>query len=184
MSIEEKIAEQLGAEISEDKLQKNEESIIDNLLIKFPFLENKILSPCAGRIVSPPLMREHFEQIFCFAAQEGGFTRFHLVIGVDDGDDLGFIYVLSNEDNILLLLKQQAPKSAPQIKSICAVFPNALWHERELVDLFGAQIENLPEGPTYPLPNGWPAGNYPMRKEWNVEYFDRENLTYNPPDKV
>ena len=79
------------------------------------------------------------------------------------------------------MLKQSAPKANPVIKSVCSTFPNALWHERELVDLFGAVVEELPPGLTYPLPDGWPAGNYPLRKEWKVEYFDRETMTYNPP---
>jgi Ni,Fe-hydrogenase III component G len=181
MSISEKIEEQLKATAQEDSRARAEESIIDDILIKFPFLENKLISLRPGRIVSPPLMREHFEQIFQFVAEEAGFNRFHLVIGVDDGEDLGFVYVLSNADHIILLLKQKAPKTAPRIKSVCAIFPNALWHERELVDLFGAAVEELPQGPSYPLPDDWPAGNYPLRKEWKVEYFDRETLTYNPP---
>jgi Ni,Fe-hydrogenase III component G len=181
MSIEEIIGEQLKETIADSSGEKAEDKIIADFLVKFPFLENKLISPRPGRIISPPLIREHFEQIFSYAAEEAGFTRFHLVIGLDDGEDLGFVYVISNSDNIMLLLKQKAPKAAPLISSVCAIFPNALWHERELVDLFGAVVEGLPQGPTYPLPDGWPAGNYPMRKEWKVEYFDRETLTYNPP---
>ena len=181
MSIKEKIAQQLNEEIAYDFRDKSEEKVIENILIRFPFLETKLMSPRPGRIVSPPLMREHFDQVFPFVVLEAGFKRFHLVIGVDDGEDLGFVYVLSNEDNIMLLLKQKAPKSAPQIKSVTDIFPNALWNERELVDLFGAVVEGLPDGPSYPLPDGWPEGNYPLRKEWQVEYFDRETMTYNPP---
>lgn len=184
MSIKEMIEAQLKNEaVERDIREKPEEKIIDDILIKFPFLENKLLNPCPGRIVSPPLMRGHFEQVFPFAAREAGFDRFHLVIGVDDGEDLGFIYVLSNRENIMLLLKQKVPKDSPQISSVTDIFYNALWHERELVDLFGAVVEGLPEGPSYPLPDGWPEGNYPLRKEWKVEYFDRENMTYNPPAK-
>lgn len=161
-----------------------EDKIIEQILVKFPYWENKIIVPRPGRIVSPPLIRVHFEEAFDFIVQQVGFNRFHVVIGVDDGEDLGFIYVLSNDENVVMMLKQRVPKAEPAISSVCEVFPNALWHERELVDLFGAVIENLPPGPTYPLPDGWPAGNYPMRKEWKVEYFDRENLTYNPPPEA
>ena len=181
MSMEENSESQYKITVADTAEEKTEEKIIDEILIRFPFLENKLVSPRPGRIVSPPLIREHFEQAIQFAVQEAGFTRFHLVIGVDDGEDLGFIYLLSNENNIMLLLKQKAPKTAPHISSICDIFPNALWHERELVDLLGAKVEGLPEGPTYPLPDNWPPNNYPLRKEWKVEYFDRETLTYNPP---
>ncbi|MCL1816451.1 MAG: NADH-quinone oxidoreductase subunit C [Clostridiales bacterium] len=183
MSIKDIIGEQLQETNVENPNESIELKIIDDFLVKFPFLENKLAYQRPGRIIAPPLMREHFDQVFAYAAKEGGFNRFHLVIGVDDGEDLGFNYCISNQDNIILLLKEKAPKSAPQIKSVSDIFPNALWHERELVDLFGAVLEGLPDGPSYPLPDGWPKGNYPMRKEWKVEYFDRENLTYNPPNK-
>lgn len=185
MSIKEKIEDQLTNEAVEHDIRENpEDIIIAKILIRFPFLENKLVNPRPRRIVSPSLTREHFEEVFSFVAKEAAFDRFHLVIGVDDGEDLGFVYVLSNRENIILLLKQKAPKSAPVITSVTETFPNALWHERELVDLFGAVVEGLPEGPSYPLPDGWPTGNYPLRKEWKVEYFDRENMTYNPPGEA
>ncbi len=160
---------------------EKEEKIVKIIQERFPFLADHIKVQRRQRIITDPLPIKSFQQVFQFLTEEAGFTTFHLVIGVDDGDDLGFIYVLSNEDKIVLLLKQTAPKAQPVIKSVCATFPNALWHERELVDLFGAVVEGLPPGPSYPLPDGWPAGNYPLRKEWKVEYFDKETMTYNPP---
>lgn len=161
---------------------QNEQKIVEKILERFPFLDGLIQVQRKQRVQAGPLPRKNFEQVFEFLVQESGFTCFHLVIGVDDGEDLGFIYVLSNEDHIIMLLKQTAPKANPAIKSVCGVFPNALWHERELVDLFGAIIEELPPGPTYPLPDEWPEGNYPLRKEWKVEYFDKDTMTYNPPE--
>lgn len=160
-----------------------EEKVVKTIVERFPSLEEHIKVQRRQRIIIDSLVRKNFEQVFAFLTQKAGFTTFHLIIGVDDGDDLGFVYILSNADNIILMLKQSAPKSNPVIESVCDTFPNALWHERELVDLFGAVVENLPPGPTYPLPDGWPAGNYPLRKEWKVEYFDRETMTYNPPQE-
>ncbi len=158
-----------------------EERIIAAILERFPFLDEHIKVQRKRRIVADPLSRKNFEQVLDYLINEKLFTKMHLVIGVDDGEDLGFIYILSNADKVTILLKQSAPKDAPLIKSVCATFPSMLWYERELVDLFGAIVEELPPGPTYPLPDGWPAGNYPMRKEWQVEYFDKETMTYNPP---
>ena len=160
-----------------------EDKVVETIIERFPSLEEHCKIQRKQRIIVDALTRKNFEQVFAFLTQEAGFTTFHLIIGVDDGDDLGFVYVLSNADNIILLLKQSVPKANPVIKSVCSTFPNALWHERELVDLFGAVVEELPPGPTYPLPDGWPAGNYPLRKEWKVEYFDQSTMTYNPPQE-
>lgn len=158
-----------------------EEQVVAKILERFPVLEGRVSIQRQQRVAVDYLVRRDFEKVLDFLAHDAGFTTFHLVIGVDNGEALGFIYVLSNAENVMVLLKEKAPKSRPYIKSICDIFPNALWHERELVDLFGAVVENLPPGPRYPLPDLWPAGNYPMRKEWNPAYLDKKTMTYNPP---
>ena len=158
-----------------------EDKIVEKILERFPFLDDRIIAQRRQRIITDGLPKKQFEEVLKYVHKELGFSTFHLVIGVDDGDDLGFVYVLSDEDKVILMLKQTAPKSKPVIKSVCDIYPNALWHERELVDLFGAIVEELPPGPHYPLPDHWPEGNYPLRKEWKVEYFDKETMTYNPP---
>lgn len=160
---------------------KTEQSIVDELCEEFVFLENIISVQRKKRIFTKPIAKNEFEQIIKYVHDEMGFTTAHHVIGVDDGSDLGFVYVLSNEDGIILALKEKAPKSNPVINSMSELFPSLLLHERELVDLFGAIVENLPDGPSYPLPDGWPKGNYPMRKEWNPKYFNKTTMTYNPP---
>ena len=35
--------------------------------------------------------------------------------------------------------------------------------------MFGIKVEGLPEGERYPLPDGWPEGQYPLRKDWNKD---------------
>ncbi|MEI6093142.1 MAG: NADH-quinone oxidoreductase subunit C, partial [bacterium] len=65
-----------------------------------------------------------------------------------------------------------APKSNPVIKTITDTFPGGDLYERELTDLLGAKIDGLPNGIRYPLPDGWPEGQYPLRKDWNREMLD------------
>ncbi|MDD5594820.1 MAG: NADH-quinone oxidoreductase subunit C, partial [Candidatus Omnitrophica bacterium] len=63
-------------------------------------------------------------------------------------------------------LKVSVPKENPVIKSIIGIFPGAEIYERELIDLFGAKVEGLPEGNRYPLTDDWPKDEYPLRKDW------------------
>ncbi len=160
---------------------QNEQAVVDRLLRKFDFMQDKITVQRQKRIFTKPFARGEFEQVIRYLHDEMGFTRSNHVVGVDDGDDLGFIYLLSNEEGVILALKEKAPKSDPVIASMTELYPSLNLHERELVDLFGAVVENLPAGPNYPLPDGWPKGSYPMRKEWDPKYFDKNTMTYNPP---
>jgi Ni,Fe-hydrogenase III component G len=66
-------------------------------------------------------------------------------------------------------MKTFAPKSNPVIKTITNYFPAAHIYERELEDMFGAKVEGLTPGHRYPLPDGWPVGQYPLRKDWKQE---------------
>ncbi len=158
-----------------------EQAIVEKICEKFGFLTGKVFVQRKKRILTQPLDKEEFEQLLHYAHDELGFYRASHVVGTDDGEDLGFIYLLVNEEGVILALKERAPKSNPQINSMTGVFPSLELHERELVDLFGADVRGLPEGPSFPLPDGWPKGNYPMRKDWKPEYFDRKTMTYNPP---
>ncbi len=158
-----------------------EQAIVERICEKFSFLQGKIYVQRHKRILTQPLDKEEFEQVLKYVHDEMGFYRASHVVGTDEGEDLGFIYLLVDKEGVILALKERAPKSNPQINSMTGVYPSLELHERELVDLFGADVQGLPEGPTFPLPDGWPEGNYPMRKDWKPEYFDKDTMTYNPP---
>ncbi|MFY9447125.1 MAG: NADH-quinone oxidoreductase subunit C [Dethiobacteria bacterium] len=159
----------------------NEEAIIQRLVEKFDILKDRLHFQRSKRIFSDFLTREEFEAVLPYVRDEMGFNRASHVVGTDEGEDLGFIYLLTNDDGVILALKEKAPKSNPKIKALTGDYPSLEFHERELVGLFGAEVEGLPAGPPYPLPDGWPEGNYPLRKEWNPEYFDNRTMSYNPP---
>ena len=58
------------------------------------------------------------------------------------------------------------PKDKAVIKTITPLFLSADPYERELIDLLGIQVDELAPGRRYPLPDNWPAGQYPLRKDW------------------
>lgn len=160
----------------------NEQMIVDKLCEKFAFLQDQVFVQRQKRIVTGFLNKQEFKQVLSYIHDELGFCKAHHVVGTDEGSDLGFVYIFSNSDGIIFALKEKAPKSDPKIDTLTDMYPSLLLHERELIDLFGAQIEGIEDGPNYPLPDGWPEGNYPMRKEWKPEYFDKNTMTYNPPE--
>jgi len=161
----------------------HEEEIIESLCNKFPFLNCRIYLQKEKRIITKPLLREEFEEVIRFAHDELGFYRASHVVGTDDGENLGLLYILSDHENILLALRESVPKTNPVIKSVSDMYLSIILHERELVDLFGVIVEGLPEGPHYPLPDGWPKGSYPMRKEWDPRYFNKDTMTYEGPQE-
>jgi membrane-bound hydrogenase subunit beta len=142
-----------------------EENIGSELAGRFPYLEGKIRVQRARRIwVDAPA--DKFDEVFkCLTAQMA-FGMVCAVTGQDEGGSFSFIYHLAKEDGTVLNLKTSISKANPKWKSIGAMFPGAIIYEREIADLFGVEIEGLPPGPRYPLPDGWPAGQYPLRKDW------------------
>lgn len=161
----------------------NEEIIVSKIFDRFEFARDKIHVQKRLRIISDPFSREEFEQIIEYLHDELGFKIAHHIVGIDYGEDLGFIYMLGNDEHIIFALKEKVSKENPEINSMTKYYPSLLMHELELVDLFGAIVKDLPDVPSYPLPDGWPKGNHPMRKDWNPAYFDHKTMTYNPPAK-
>ena len=141
----------------------------------------KATSPKRMRIYTDFMPPDKFEAVLHFAHDELGFQRGVHIVGTDEGENLGFSYIVSGEDHILLVIREIVPKANPRAHSQSALYPSLTLHERELVDLFGADMKNMPEGPSYPLPDNWPKGEYPLRKEWKPEYFNKTTMRYEPP---
>lgn len=155
-----------------------EEEIINSFEKNFPDMSGHFRTPRKGRIFSDPVSREQFDLLWRFARDTEHFGKMDHVVGTDDGEDLGFIYIMENDEHIILALHEQAPKNDPVIQALTPNFPSLEWHERELKDLFGADVRGLPDGPHYPLPDNWPEGQYPMRKDWDPDRFNRDTMTY------
>jgi Ni,Fe-hydrogenase III component G len=107
-------------------------------------------------------------------AREIGFDHLTTITGLDEGESLAFIYHLSTQAGTMLNLKTRVLKDKESLPSVTALFPGAAIYERELADLFGARVDGVPPGVRYPLPDDWPAGQYPLRKDWDQKVLDQE----------
>jgi NADH-quinone oxidoreductase subunit C len=64
-------------------------------------------------------------------------------------------------------LKVQVSGEAAAIATLCEVFPNANWAEREVFDLFGIRFEGHPDPRRILLPDEWEG--HPLRKDYPVQ---------------
>lgn len=148
----------------------DEQAVQSELVAKFPFLQDKIRVARERRLWAQ-MQGENFAAVF-EAAQAMGFTYLATITGLDEGDNLTAVYHMARPTGMMLSLRVSVPKSNPVLESICRRFPAAECYERELVDLLGMKVQGLPQGPRYPLPDGWPDGQYPLRKDWRPEMLN------------
>jgi Ni,Fe-hydrogenase III large subunit/Ni,Fe-hydrogenase III component G len=117
-------------------------------------------------------------------------ARYVISIGSDDRPFSGSFMVAHNfafdKDHLLCSVLASLPPDNPRIDSISGVVPAANWAEREIRDLIGIE----PVGHPYPkrlvLPDGWPDGVHPLRKDfaWNEvpKNFDPDGeFTFDEP---
>jgi membrane-bound hydrogenase subunit beta len=152
----------------------NEEKVVSDLVQKFPYLEGKCTIVRTRRITIE-VDRTKVNELAEYAKSNLKFDLLCTITGLDVGENLEFIYHIANYDGILINIKTTAPKSDPVIKTILGVYNGATFYERELEDLLGAKVDGLPEGRHYPLPENWPKGEHPLRKDWKSEKINQTN---------
>jgi membrane-bound hydrogenase subunit beta len=133
---------------------------------RFPHLADKFAITRVRRIFID-IQPNDFDKVFAFAVKESGAIILCSITGLDEGETLCAIYNLACENGIMINIKTHVPKQTPVLNTIIGTFPNADIYERELVDILGFSVNGLPEGKRYPLPDSWPAGQYPLRKDFD-----------------
>lgn len=145
----------------------NEEKIQEELAARFAFLKGAIVIKRQGRI-SVDVAQENFSEVFDYLVKVAQFHFLSAITGLEQADAIAIIYHLSWQGKIILNLKMLIPKEKPLLNSVTGYFPGADAYERELADLLGVQIDGLAAGHHYPLPDNWPQGEYPLRKDWKL----------------
>ncbi len=146
----------------------NTETILDKISseAKDKIQEATLAAP---RRINVKVEREHLNAVLSYLKGQLGITHLGTISGVDLGDHFEVIYHLSS-DAVTVNVRILTPRSDPKIPSVCGVIPGAILYERELQDMFGLVVENIPDPRPLLLADDWPAGEYPLRKDWQ---FDR-----------
>jgi Ni,Fe-hydrogenase III component G len=90
------------------------------------------------------------------------------ISGVDKGDAYEILYHFGDTSGSINV-RTRIQKTDPKLPSICAVIPGAILYERELQDMYGIVVENLPDPRPMLMSDDWPADNFPLRKDWKFE---------------
>jgi membrane-bound hydrogenase subunit beta len=146
----------------------NEENIQNELVNRFAFLKDRVRIQRERRIYAD-VPYENFDKVFQCAIKDLKFSLLCTITGFDEIQTFGFMYHLARPAGITLNLKTNVPKEKAAIRTVTGYFPNADIYEREIADLFGVKVEGLAPGKRYPLPDDWPRGSYPLRKDWKSD---------------
>jgi NADH:ubiquinone oxidoreductase subunit C len=142
-----------------------EENIRQELEKKFGYLKDKIIIQRPRRIFVEAAQGIFFE-ILDYLVKEMGFCAISAITGMDEGSTFAVIYHLNRQGSIILSLRIRIERVDPKVKTVTGYFLEADAYERELEDLLGIKVEGLAPGHRYPLPDNWPGGEFPLRKDW------------------
>jgi membrane-bound hydrogenase subunit beta len=139
--------------------------IVARLEERFTALAGEANVPSDRRIFcSVPL--DSLMDILRYCNDELGFTQLSTITGLDNGEAFEFLYHISRDDGVVLTLKVKTPRDGGVVPSVVPIYNGAIFYELELEGLLGVEVEGLPDDRQYPLPDNWPKGQYPLRKDW------------------
>ena len=99
------------------------------------------------------------------------FKHLSTITGVDLGKEIEVIYHLSHKGAIMLSIRLAVSTKNPNIPTITDLIPGAILYEREVHDLLGVNFKGHPDLSPLILPEKWPKGVYPLRKEYQLKHL-------------
>ncbi len=82
------------------------------------------------------------------------------------GDSFLVLYHFCEGDLVLNLRVHPPSLEDSNVPSLSRLIPVAGIYERELQEMFGIVVDNIPDGSHFLLPEDWPEGVYPLRKDF------------------
>ena len=145
----------------------NSEAIFDKINgeIKDKILEASIAAP---RRINVKVDRGQLLAVLTYLKNQLHFAHLATISGVDLGETFEVIYHFSN-DTTTINVRIQTPRSEPKIPSVCQIIPGAILYERELQDMFGLVVENIPDPRRLLLCDDWPPGTIPASQRLEIQ---------------
>jgi membrane-bound hydrogenase subunit beta len=98
------------------------------------------------------------------------FPHLAVIAGHDLGSEIELLYIFSvfygqKFGEYMVTIGVRLPKSDLSIPTITDMIPGALFSEREKQEFFGITVKDIPDGRRLFLPEDFPQGVYPWRKD-------------------
>lgn len=144
------------------------EELLKDLRDRFKERVKKIFDKSRKRVyvdIEPEDIADFVKFIF----NEKG-ARFNTATCVDVPNGFEILYHFTVEKaGVVISFRVMLDKENPEIESITPTMKGAEWIEREIHELFGVEFRNHPNLKTLLLPDGWPEGVYPLRRDYKDE---------------
>jgi Ni,Fe-hydrogenase III large subunit/Ni,Fe-hydrogenase III component G len=126
------------------------------------------------------------------ALYDGLQARYVITVGLDrrrEGAGYEVLHTFAlDRDHLRLALRVPVPAERPELPSLAPHIPGAAWAEAEIRDLFGVQFTAHPDPRRLVLPDGFPEGVHPLRKDFpydaKVEFNGPSFQFKEPPPKT
>lgn len=132
-------------------------------------------------VASAPASAPEFRQVWVDVKREGlrtavekliaiHFPHFVVIAAEDRGEEIVLPYVFrlyhgKRHAEVMVTVSVHLPKADPTVPSICDLIPGVLISEREKQEMMGVVVEGIPDGRRMFLPDDFPEGVYPWRKD-------------------
>ena len=157
-------------------------NVLNQLKQRFDGAILRVDVPNDGRLflyIRPETVREVCRYVF-----RDLDARYVISIGMDDRPFSGQFLVAHDfafeSEHVLASVMVHVPAEDPRIDSISPDVPAANWAEREMRDLVGIEAVGCPSQKRLVLPDGWPDGVHPLRKDvpWDFrpENYDEDRV--------
>ena len=104
------------------------------------------------------------------------------ITGIDLGATLGVFYHLRTSKGGIMTIKTELPREDPRINTISDLMPGAVFHEMEVADLLGVVFTGHPSPGRLVLPDNWPDGVFPLRKDAKLDNLKMKETPPSEPE--
>ncbi len=114
--------------------------------------------------------RSKFRNFVDFLFEIQDYPHFSVISTSDLGDRIELLYHFTVDygmpgEEKIISVRIQLPKSSPKIETITDRIPGALISEREIHEMMGVEFIGLKDTRHFFLPEDWPEGKYPWRRD-------------------